>query len=132
MPIDIFEQFLKKSVNALRRQFSQIEMTCLGMGFSFELELPVIITEQCRQFFYPRSSTGNFAPLEALKSLRRIHKVIPGSDSHGGLLIWVDMIKDKAILNVAYDDSLVVTAAFNLNLLHHLHRLLAADFRPSD
>lgn len=132
VPIDISEQFLQESVNALRQQFPQIEMTCLGMDFSSELELPVIVAEQCRQFFYPGSSIGNFSPLEALKFLRRIRKAIPGSDSHGGLLIGVDLIKDKAILNAAYDDSLGVTAAFNLNLLHHLNRLLAADFRPSD
>jgi dimethylhistidine N-methyltransferase len=132
VPIDISEQFLQESVNALRQQFPQIEMTCLGMDFSSELELPPSIARQRRQFFYPGSSIGNFSPLEALKFLCRIRKAIPGGDHHGGLLIGVDLIKDTAILNAAYDDSLGVTAAFNLNLLHHLNRLLDADFRPSD
>ncbi|GAC1316751.1 MAG: L-histidine N(alpha)-methyltransferase [Collimonas sp.] len=129
--VDISVQFLEEAVSALRQQFPQIEMTCLGMDFSSELELPATLGMDRRQFFYPGSSIGNFAPLEALMFLRRIRKGIGSSDG-GGLLIGVDLIKDKAILNPAYDDSLGVTAAFNLNLLHHVNRLLDADFRPKD
>ncbi|SFB34287.1 dimethylhistidine N-methyltransferase [Collimonas sp. OK607] len=129
--VDISVQFLEEAVSALKQQFPQIEMTCLGMDFSSELELPATLGMDRRQFFYPGSSIGNFAPLEALMFLRRIRKGIGSSDG-GGLLIGVDLIKDKAILNPAYDDSLGVTAAFNLNLLHHVNRLLDADFRPKD
>lgn len=128
--VDISVQFVAEAVNALQQQFPQIRMTCLGMDFSAELELPATLGMHHRQFFYPGSSIGNFAPLEALMFLRRIRKAMAGS--HSGLLIGVDLIKDKAILDAAYDDSLGVTAAFNLNLLHHLNRLLDADFRPAD
>ena len=34
------------------------------------------------------------------------------------------------MLEAAYDDALGVTAAFNLNLLRHLNRLIGSDFRP--
>lgn len=128
--IDISVKFLQESLNGLQQQFPLIKMTCLGMDFSAELELPVAVGEQGRQFFYPGSSIGNFAPLESLMFLHRIRKAIAGGD--GGLLIGVDLIKDKAILNAAYDDALGVTAAFNLNLLQHVNRLLDADFRPAD
>ena len=40
----------------------------------------------------------------------------------GALLIGVDLVKDKALLEAAYDDALGVTAAFNLNLLRHVNR----------
>ena len=46
----------------------------------------------------------------------------------GGLLIGVDLIKDHQILNAAYNDALGVTAAFNLNVLLHLNKLIGADF----
>ncbi|AIY42395.1 ABC transporter ATP-binding protein [Collimonas arenae] len=128
--VDISEKFLQEAVSALRQQFPQIRMTCLGMDFSSELALPLAIGQHRRQFFYPGSSIGNFAPLESLKFLHQIRKAITGSD--GGLLIGVDLVKDKPILDAAYDDALGVTAAFNLNLLHHLNRLLDADFRPQD
>lgn len=126
--IDISEKFLREAVAALQQQFPKIKMTCLGMDFSSELELPANLGAQRRQFFYPGSSIGNFAPLESLKFLHRIRKSIAGSD--GGLLIGIDLIKDKATLDAAYDDALGVTAAFNLNLLNHVNRLLEADFQP--
>ncbi len=53
-------------------------------------------------------------------------------DASGGLLIGVDLIKDKAVLEAAYDDALGVTAAFNRNLLRHVNALLDADFAIGD
>jgi uncharacterized SAM-dependent methyltransferase len=52
-------------------------------------------------------------------------------DSSGGLLIGVDLVKDKALLDAAYDDPLGVTAAFNRNLLRHVNARLDADFSLS-
>ncbi|MEB0162868.1 L-histidine N(alpha)-methyltransferase, partial [Glaciimonas sp. CA11.2] len=141
--VDISEKFLQEAVAGLQQQFPHIAMTCLGMDFSNELELPVSISRERRQFFYPGSSIGNYTPLEALKFLLRIRKTIgidhsnhSGKDNDdgehksggGGLLIGIDLIKDKAILDAAYDDALGVTASFNLNLLQHINRLLDADF----
>ena len=40
----------------------------------------------------------------------------------------VDLHKDPAVLERAYNDSAGVTAAFNLNVLNSLNRLLDADF----
>jgi L-histidine Nalpha-methyltransferase len=46
----------------------------------------------------------------------------------GGLLIGVDLVKDPAVLERAYDDEEGVTAAFNRNLLERINRELGADF----
>jgi uncharacterized SAM-dependent methyltransferase len=46
----------------------------------------------------------------------------------GGILIGIDLAKEHAVLDAAYDDALGVTAAFNLNVLRHANRLLGADF----
>jgi uncharacterized SAM-dependent methyltransferase len=48
----------------------------------------------------------------------------------GGLLIGVDLKKDVAILEAAYNDAGGLTAAFNLNLLVRINRELGADFVP--
>ena len=42
--------------------------------------------------------------------------------------IGVDLVKPKPVLDAAYDDELGVTAAFNLNTLAHVNRLLGSDF----
>jgi uncharacterized SAM-dependent methyltransferase len=72
-----------------------------------------------RLFFYPGSSIGNFTPdprratsCGACAPVRR----------DGALLIGIDLVKDSAVLDAAYDDALGVTAAFNLNLLRHVNR----------
>src|SRR5690606_38312261 len=46
----------------------------------------------------------------------------------GGLLIGVDLVKPKEIIDAAYDDTLGVTAAFNLNALNHVNAVLGSDF----
>ena len=122
VPIDISADFLHDAVQQLRQRFPQIEMLPLGMDFSATLALPQEVGRSRRLFFYPGSSIGNFHPDEALAFLRRLRA------ADGELLIGIDLVKDHAVLDAAYDDALGVTASFNLNLLNHLNRLLQADF----
>ena len=45
------------------------------------------------------------------------------------MIIGIDLIKDAAVLNAAYDDAAGVTAEFNLNVLRVLNRELGAARR---
>lgn len=129
VPIDISVEFLRDAVSRLRQRFPQIAMTGVGMDFSSTLNLPDEVRRGKRLFFYPGSSIGNFTPVQALAFLRRLRTACQvDGQPDGGVLIGVDLIKDKAVLDAAYDDTLGVTAAFNLNLLRHLNAVLDADF----
>ncbi len=130
VPIDISEEFLRDSVAALQRKHPALPMLPLGLDFSERLALPTQVGEQNRLFFYPGSSLGNFTPLQALQFLRRIRQACIGPNA--GLLMGVDLVKDTAQLEAAYDDSLGVTAAFNRNLLLHVNHILGADFKLPD
>ena len=144
VPIDISVDFLRDTVAILQQRFPEIDMLGVGMDFSGSLELPEEVSRRQRLFFYPGSSIGNYTPDEALLYLRRIRAACGGAASEavtrdnddtggeGGLLIGVDLVKDTALLDAAYDDALGVTAAFNLNMLRHLNHLLDADFDVSD
>ncbi|SHN32307.1 dimethylhistidine N-methyltransferase [Duganella sacchari] len=125
VPVDISRDFLLGAVNSLQQRFPQIEMTALGLDFSNGFELPDSVRSERRVFFYPGSSIGNFSPEQAVGFLRGL-RANAGED--GGLLIGVDLIKDHALLDAAYDDALGVTSAFNLNMLRHLNHLVGADF----
>ncbi|MES2263192.1 MAG: L-histidine N(alpha)-methyltransferase [Pseudomonadota bacterium] len=125
VPVDISRDFLNEAVGRLQQRFPEIEMTALGLDFSSSFELPSSVRGERRVFFYPGSSIGNFAPHEAIAFLRRLRDNEQGD---GGLLIGVDLIKDSAVLDAAYDDAIGVTAAFNLNMLRHLNYLIGADF----
>ena len=78
-----------------------------------------------RVVYFPGSTVGNFASAEAARLLRGVAEVCgPG----GSLLIGVDLKKDPALLNAAYNDAAGVTAAFNVNLLARMNRELGSDF----
>ena len=127
--IDIADEILGQSLNGLRQSYPGIEMLGLAQDFSAELTLPPRVRAQRRLFFYPGSSIGNFVPGDALRLLTMIRSRC-GSD--GRLLIGVDLVKDPAVLEAAYDDALGVTRAFNLNLLNHINVLIGSDFKLGD
>ena len=123
--VDISVDFLKQSLTSLQRQNPDLPMLGLGMDFSASLDLPPEVGAGSRLFFYPGSSIGNFTPADALPFLQQIHAACTGQ---GGLLIGVDLVKDRTVLQAAYDDALGVTAAFNRNMLLYINRLLGSDF----
>lgn len=125
VPIDISVEFLREAVDKLTHKFPEIDIAAVGMDFSSELMLPDAVRKQKRLFFYPGSSIGNFTPDESLAFLQRI-RASCGDD--GGVLISVDLVKEKAVLDAAYDDAIGVTSAFNLNMLRHLNHLVGTDF----
>lgn len=124
--LDVSSAFLEAALQPLRREFPEIAMA--GIAADIVQPLPPLPAGR-RLWFYPGSSIGNFTPDEArlLLSRWRAHAT-GGHDS--ALLIGIDLVKDAAVLDAAYDDALGVTAAFNLNLLRHLNRLIGSDFSP--
>jgi L-histidine Nalpha-methyltransferase len=126
--IDISVDFLRATLHSLQRQHPALPMVGVGMDFSGRLALPADLHDGPALVFYPGSSIGNFDPSAALALLQQARALAAG----GALLIGVDRVKDAATLELAYDDPLGVTSAFNLNLLFHLNRLIGSDFSPRD
>jgi dimethylhistidine N-methyltransferase len=71
------------------------------------------------------STIGNFEHPADVKFLRQMREILQAGDA---LLLGTDLEKPIHQLLDAYDDSLGVTAAFNLNLLARINRELDADF----
>jgi len=125
--IDISVEFLREALKEVQREHPQLDVAGLGQDFSAELTLPAdTMGDERPVFFYPGSSIGNFTREDALAFLQRVRAQANG----GGLLIGVDLVKPKHVLEAAYDDTIGVTAAFNLNALRHLNRLIGSDFDP--
>jgi dimethylhistidine N-methyltransferase len=140
LAIDISVDYLRASLQALQQRHLGLPMLGLGQDFSSDLALPEAAQRWLaaqgahaapRTVFYPGSSIGNFTPVEALTLLRQAHALCAAGGAGGGLLIGVDRLKAKAVLEPAYDDALGVTAAFNRNLLLHVNRVLGTDFDPA-
>ncbi len=73
------------------------------------------------------STIGNHDPEARAGFLGRIGAALQPGDA---FLLGVDLVKDVARLEAAYDDAAGVTAAFNRNLLSRINRELDADFVP--
>lgn len=122
VPIDISADYLRREAADLSRDYPDLAVRPVFADFTQSFPLP----EQERALvFFPGSTIGNFCEPEALELLETMARAArPG----GALLIGVDLRKDPARLEAAYNDSLGVTSAFNLNALGHLNRGLGADF----
>ncbi len=124
--VDISCNHLKGTLARLSREHPGIEMAGVGLDFAAGLRLPEGLVDGPALVFYPGSSIGNFTPEAASSLLADMRRTSRG----GAVLVGVDLVKPASRLEAAYDDDLGVTAAFNLNILRRLNRLLGADFRP--
>jgi dimethylhistidine N-methyltransferase len=125
VPIDISCDHLQLAAECVAQDFPWLEVHAVCSDITESVSLPFVARHDSRVIFYPGSSIGNFEPAAATEFLRELAGVAgPG----GGVLIGVDLRKDDAVLNAAYNDAAGLTAAFNLNLLHRINRELYADF----
>lgn len=124
VPIDIAAVQLDATAAGLRQRYPTLAIHPVHADYSAPFRLPRPQPPARRTLvFFPGSTVGNLAPHEAVRFLRRI-AALCGPD--GALLIGVDLEKDRARLEAAYDDAAGVTAAFNLNLLARINRELGA------
>lgn len=126
VPIDISVDFLREASGNLQANFPELNIVGVGMDFSRTLQLPDMVQNHDRIFFYPGSSLGNFSPGDALHFLQQIAH--PSQGNASGLLLGIDLVKDSAVLEAAYDDAPGVTAAFNKNVLLNINEMLGANF----
>lgn len=126
VPVDISEEHLLASQRSIQEEFPQIEVLPVVADFTHAFSLPSPTTMPVRNtVYFPGSTIGNFEYDDALNLLRVMYQE---SGEGGALLIGVDLQKDPAVINAAYNDSAGVTARFNLNMLRHLNREFGSDF----
>lgn len=125
MPLDISEEHLLRTANGLRSAYPDIEIIPIVADFTEGFQLPTTRQPYSHAaVYFPGSTIGNFTPAMASQMLRRIADVL-GQD--GGLLIGIDLQKDSATIEAAYNDAKGVTQEFILNVLHRINRELNAD-----
>lgn len=126
VPIDISRDHLTSTARRLAADYPALEVLPVCADYTNALPLPTLEgTVGRRVAYFPGSTIGNFLPTAARLFLRRIAETL---GQGGGLLIGVDLVKDRETLEAAYDDAAGVTAAFNLNLLARVNREIEADF----
>ena len=126
VPVEISPEPLMASVQRLAARYPQVPMQPLCADFTRPLRLPIPPRAARRTVLYfPGSTIGNFESREAVKLLRKMRSEM---GENGGILVGVDLKKDVARLEAAYNDAAGVTAEFTLNMLVRLNRELGCDF----
>ena len=126
VPVDISEDHLLESARQIREDFPDLDVLPVVADFTHPFQLPSPKVMPMRNVVYfPGSTIGNFTNELARELLQVMYEE---AGAGGALLIGVDLQKDPAIIERAYNDSAGVTAEFNRNMLRHLNREFGANF----
>ena len=126
LPVDISREALIETAEDIARAYPAVRVTAVCADYTRPFAVPAVAAPMGRPLaFFPGSTIGNFAPTEARRFLALCARLL-GRD--GSMVIGVDLKKDRAVLEAAYNDSAGVTAAFNLNLLARINRELDGNF----
>lgn len=124
IPVDVSNVIIESS-KQLTGKNSNLHINAFVSFYEDGMEYIVSHFNSPKVILFLGSSIGNFSPDERLDFMKMLCKYMNVTDR---LLIGFDLIKDKKILEEAYNDSEGITADFNLNILERINRDLNADF----
>jgi L-histidine N-alpha-methyltransferase len=123
LPLDVDGDTLELTAAALRTEFPSLEV--LPIIADMRDDVAAHGARHPLLYAFLGSTIGNFDLDAAHDLLMRIRATLRPTDR---LLLGIDLVKDVAVLNAAYNDARGITAEFNLNVLRVLNRELNADF----
>ena len=126
VPVDVSADFLASSADQLRAEYPTLLTLPVIADFSRPFSLPDHPAPTLHAFL--GSTIGNFNPDAAVALLTGARERM-ARDDH--FLLGVDLRKDPAVIERAYNDSAGVTAQFNKNILNVINSCFGADFNPS-
>lgn len=128
VPVDVNEASLARVGDELVRDYPGLRVHGVAADFLGPLA-PLPGEGESRLAIFLGGTLGNLRPAdEAPAFLARLRAALAPGD---WFLLGVDLVKDVATLEAAYDDAAGVTAEFNCNVLRVVNRLLRADFDPA-
>lgn len=125
-PVEISREMLLDATHRLAYAFPEVQMLPVCADFTRPVPLPPSLLPAARTLvFFPGSTLGNFDEAGSVDLLCAMRETLGG---HGCALLGIDLVKDVASMEAAYNDAAGVTAAFTLNLLARINREVGADF----
>ena len=125
VPFDVDESVVQASASELVEAYPGLRVH--GVVGDFGRDLGQIPDGDRRLFAFLGGTIGNLYPHERTAFLTRLRDVMGPADR---LVIGTDLVKDRSVLEAAYNDSAGVTAEFNRNVLRVINAGLGADFDP--
>jgi L-histidine N-alpha-methyltransferase len=125
VPVDISEEITRRVADELVLEYEGLRVH--GVVCDYETHLERLPREEGGLIAFLGGTIGNFRPGPRRSFLARIATLMYAGDR---FLLGTDLVKERAVLEAAYNDSAGVTSEFNKNVLHVLNRELEADFDP--
>ena len=125
IPVDISRTALEESATALLQDFPALEILAIAAEYQTGLDYLKEQLEGPKLILWLGSNVGNFERTEAATFLSKVRQALSPRDR---LLVGIDLRKDRAVLESAYDDAQGITARFNRNILNHINRELGGHF----
>lgn len=123
VPVDISETALIEAAEHLLELYPNL--TIMGLVTDFHHPLDRLDHSRKKLFLFMGSTIGNLDPDQATEFLSSVTALM---DEEDRFLLGLDTIKDRAVLESAYNDAAGVTAAFNKNILSVVNSAMGADF----
>ncbi len=123
VPVDISEQITRRVATELVDEYPGLDVA--GLVCDYETHLERIPRPEGALIAFLGGTIGNFRPAARRSFLARISTLMYPGDR---FLLGTDLVKERAMVEAAYNDSAGVTAEFNKNVLHVLNRELDANF----
>ncbi|MCB0866735.1 MAG: L-histidine N(alpha)-methyltransferase [Solirubrobacterales bacterium] len=123
VPVDISEEITRRAASELVDEYPGLDVR--GIVCDYETHLERIPRPEGALIAFLGGTIGNFRPAARRSFLARIATLMYPGDR---FLLGTDLVKDRATVEAAYNDSAGVTAEFNKNVLAVLNRELGADF----
>jgi L-histidine Nalpha-methyltransferase len=127
MPLDVSEEVLVESARAIAEEYPELQVHAV-VG-DFERHLPAIADGDRRLVALLGSTIGNLGPEARARLLETAARAIGGD---GALLLGLDLVKDPARIEAAYNDGAGLSEAFQRNALAHADRELDSTFARAD
>lgn len=126
VPVDMDGRTLEDSARALLLEHPDLGIHAIVGDFERHLDRVPPPTGR-RLVAFLGSTIGNLDAPSRQRFLVGLRALLGDRDR---LLLGMDLVKNLAALQAAYDDAAGVTAEFNRNILRVVNRELRADFRP--
>jgi L-histidine N-alpha-methyltransferase len=125
VPFDVDGSVVENCAAELIERYSGLAVH--GVVGDFGRDLERVPEGERRLFAFLGGTIGNLYPEERAAFLAELRSLMEDGDR---LMIGTDLVKDRKLLEAAYNDSAGVTAEFNRNILRVVNDGLDADFEP--
>lgn len=125
IPVDVSRTAIEQSARSLLERFDGLAIH--GVVADFTAQFSLLPRGRRRLLCFFGSTIGNLSRGAAVRFMADVGRTMRRGDA---MLLGVDMVKDRRILERAYNDRGGVTARFNRNILRAVNTIAGTNFEP--